>query len=120
MTPANIAYEYTDYPSPNNFIQDGEKMKITVRSEDVRKVYLISPYFFEVLNLDFTMNDGYCEITIPDLGRYEVIYLACGEKDLISDILNGTGTSKEFPAVVLFPLAADSTSVKRTIQAGIV
>lgn len=120
MTPDNIAYEYTDYPSPNDFIRDGEKMKIAVRSEDVRKAYLISPDFIEVLDLDFTMNDGYCEVTIPDLGRYEIIYLVTGEKDLISDILNGTGTAKEFPAVVPFPRAADSTSVKKTIQAGIV
>jgi len=120
MTPENIAYEYTDYPSPNDFVRDGEKMKIAVRSEDVRKAYLISPDFLEVLDLDFTMNDGYCEITIPDLGRYEVIYLVTGGTDIISDILNGTPTTKEFPAIVPFPQASDTTIIKKDSQAGIV
>jgi len=120
MTPENIAYEYTDYPSPNEFIKDGGKMKIAVRTEDVSKAYLISPDFVEVLSLDFTMNDGYCEVTIPDLGRYEIIYLVTGGKDLISDVLNGAPTTKEFPAVVPFPGAADTTSVKKTTPAGIV
>ncbi len=120
MTPGNIDYEYTDYPSPNDFIKDGGKMKIAVRSEDVSKAYLISPDFVEVLSLDFTMNEGYCEVTIPDLGRYEIIYLVTGGKDLISDILNGAPTTKEFPAVVPFPGAADSTPVKKTTPAGIV
>ena len=94
-------------------------MKIAVRSEDVSKAYLISPDFVEVLSLDFTMNTGYCEVTIPDLGRYEIIYLVTGGKDLISDILNGAPAAKEFPAMVPFPEAADSTSVKRTTPAGI-
>lgn len=119
-TPENIAYEYTDYPSPNGFIGNGEKMKIAVRSENVSKAYLISPDFIEVVNLDFKMNDGYCEITIPDLGRYEVIYLVTGGKDIISDILNGVPATKEFPAVVPFPLANDSTMIKKDSQAGII
>jgi hypothetical protein len=119
MTPEDIAYEYTDYPSPNGFIKNGGKMKIAVRSDEVSKAYLISPDFVEVLSLDFTMNNDYCEVTIPDLGRYEIIYLVTGEKDLISDILNGAPTTKEFPAIMPFPGADDSTSVKKTTPAGI-
>jgi hypothetical protein len=119
MTPEDIAYEYTDYPSPNDFIINGGKMKIAVRSEDVSKVYLISPDFVEVLSLDFTMNNGYCEVTIPDLGRYEIVYLVTGVKDLISDVLNGAPAAKDFPAVEPFPEAPDSTSVKKIKPAGI-
>ena len=100
-------------------IEHGAGMEIAVRSEDVSKAYLISPDFVEVLSLDFTMNNGYCEVTIPDLGRYEIIYLVTGVKDLISDVLNGAPAAKEFPAVEPFPEAPDSTSVKKIKAAGI-
>jgi len=95
-------------------------MKIAVRSEDVSKAYLISPDFEEVLTLDFTVKDGYCEVTVPGLGRYEIIYLVTGKKDLISDIMKGGAVTKAFPAIVPFPGVADSTSVQKETQAGVI
>lgn len=118
--PENKFYEYTDYPSPNSFLKKGESMKIAVRPENVRKAYLISADFHGVMPLDFETEDGYCEVTIPDLGRYEIIYLITGEKDLISDFLNGSPVIKHFPPVESFPLAHDSISVNKNIKAGII
>ena len=120
MIPEDMAFEYTAYPSPYDYIEDDGKMKIAVRSEDVSQAYLISPDFEEVLTLDFTVKDGYCEVTVPGLGRYEIIYLVTGKKDLISDIMKGGAVTKEFPAIVPFPGVDDSTSVQKETQAGVI
>jgi len=120
MIPEDMAFEYTAYPSPYDYIEDDGKMKIAVRSEDVSQAYLISPDFEEVLTLDFTVKDGYCEVTVPGLGRYEIIYRVTGKKDLISDIMKGGAVTKEFPAIVPFPGVDDSTSVQKETQAGVI
>lgn len=103
--PDNRNYEYLDYPSPKNFIPEGESMRIYVKGTGVRKAYFISPDFEEVVELSFKINNGYCEVTVPDLGRYGFIYLAQGIKDPVQEILKGKQPVKSFPAIEPFQIS---------------
>lgn len=106
VVPDNPAYEFLDYPSPKSFIPPGESMKICVRATDVSKAYFISPDFKNVVELYFIISKGYCEVSLPDLGRYGFIYLVQGEKDPVKEILKRTETLTvtEFPGIEPFQL----------------
>jgi hypothetical protein len=106
QVPDNPAYEFLDYPSPRGFIPPGELMKICIKATDVNRAYFISPDFKDVLALNFRIFNGYCEVSLPDLGRYGFIYLAQGEKDPVKEIIKRTETLTvtEFPGVEPFQL----------------
>jgi len=100
--PDSSNYEFLAYPSPKNYIPKGKAMKIKVKAEGVKNAYLISPDFEEVMKLKFYVKDGYCEVEVPDLGRYEVIYLVQGDKDLIKERLGKQPIVKQFPPIQPF------------------
>ncbi len=102
VTPDDSTYEFLDYPSPRNFIPKDKSMSIKVKAKDIKNVYLISPDFTEVVKLRFNRGkDGYYCIEVPDLGRYEIIYIVQGKKDLVKDVL--LSTTEEFPTIQPFP-----------------
>jgi hypothetical protein len=100
--PADANYEFLAYPSPKNYIPKGKAMKIKVKAEGVKNAYLISPDFEDVMKLKFYVKDGYCEVEVPDLGRYEVIYLVQGDKDLIKERLGRQQIVEKFPPIQQF------------------
>lgn len=103
--PPDISFEFLDYPSPKSVIDKGESMKIKVMATDVKRAYLISPDFSQVVSLDCKITNGYCEIRIPDIGRYQVIYLVKGAKDIVKDITGGKSIVKYFPEIIPFESA---------------
>lgn len=98
--PMELAFEFTSFPSP---VKDKEKpMKIKYMGNDVRKAYLVSPDFTQVVSLRLKMVNGCSEIIIPDIGRYQVVYLVKGARDIIQDITGGASVIMDFPGVVPF------------------
>jgi hypothetical protein len=98
--PAEMAFEFTSYPSP---VKDkGKPMKIKYMGNDVKKAYLVSPDFKQVVSLKCKTGDGYCEIKIPDIGRYQVVYLVKEGRDIILDITRGESIEEDFPGVTPF------------------
>ena len=86
------------FPSVRARIPEGKKMTVEVRADDVNAAYLISPDFDEVVQLNHALKpNGYVEVEIPDLARFEMLYLNQGKRDLIRE-RNQTFTS-EFPEV---------------------
>jgi hypothetical protein len=102
--PPDISFEFLEYPSPNKIIDNGKLMKIKVMDNDIKHAYLISPDFSQVVSLDCRMTNGYCEIMIPDIGRYQVIYLGKGDMDIVKDITKGKSIVKDFPDIIPFEL----------------
>jgi hypothetical protein len=102
--PPDISFEFLEYPSPNKIIDNGKLMKIKVMDNDIKRAYLISPDFSQVVSLDCRMTNGYCEIMIPDIGRYQVIYLGKGDMDIVKDITKGKSIVKDFPDIIPFEL----------------
>ncbi len=101
LVPSDPAYEFLDYPSPKQFIGENATMTIRLKAETVKQAYLISPDFFEVVKLKFsTSGNGFYDIEIPDLGRYEIIYLVTGKKDIVKDL--GSVLVDKFPKVQPF------------------
>lgn len=87
-TPEDLRYEFLDYPSPRKFIAKDAEIILTLKRENISKAYLLSPDFKEVVNLEVRRkNNNYYDIIVPDIARYEVIYIVEGEKDLINDIM---------------------------------
>jgi hypothetical protein len=107
--PPDISFEFLDYPSLNKIIDKGKLMKIKVMANDIKRAYLISPDFNQVVSLDSKITNEYCEIKIPDIGRYQVIYLVKGDRDIVKDITKGKSIVKDFPGVVPFESANDFT-----------
>jgi hypothetical protein len=103
--PPDISFEFLDFPSPNKLIGKGESMKIKVMVDGIKGAYLISPDFSQVVSLDYNVKNGYCEIKIPDIGRYQVIYLVKGAKDIVKDITKGKSVVKDFPEIIPFESA---------------
>jgi hypothetical protein len=103
--PPDISFEFLDFPSPNKLIAKGESMKIKVMVDGIKGAYLISPDFSQVVSLDYNVKNGYCEIKIPDIGRYQVIYLVKGAKDIVKDITKGKSIVKDFPEIIPFESA---------------
>jgi hypothetical protein len=103
--PPDISFEFLDFPSPNKLIAKGECMKIKVMVDNIKGAYLISPDFNQVISLDYSTKNNYCEIKIPDIGRYQVIYLVKGARDIINDITGGKSIVKDFPEIIPFESA---------------
>jgi hypothetical protein len=100
--PQDISFEFLDYPSPNILLNKEESMKIRIKDEDIKRAYIISPDFRQVVSLDSKITNGYCEIKIPDIGRYQVIYLVKGARDIVKDITKGKSIVKDFPEILPF------------------
>ena len=63
--------------------------------------------FYEVVELSYkSSKNGYCKVEVPDLGRYEILYLAQGRKNFILDIEKNI--VKDFPSVQPFKMVLTS------------
>ena len=76
----------TTYPSVLDRVPTGEVMRLTVKADDVNAAYLVSPDFDDAVQLDYTIRPGgYVEVRIPDLARFEILYLNQGKRDIIKE-----------------------------------
>ena len=86
------------FPSVRQLVPQGQDMTVKVRADDVNAAYLISPDFDEVVQLGYALKpDGYVEVKIPDLARFELLYLNQGKRDLIRE--RNQTVVREFPRV---------------------
>jgi hypothetical protein len=90
----------TTYPSVRERVPSGQEMSLSVKADNVNSVYLVSPDFDEAVQLDYTNKPGgYVKITIPDLARFEILYLNQGKRDIIKE--RHKTLVKSFPNVTL-------------------
>lgn len=97
--PPWVNYEFLNYP-------DTGKITFSIETSEVRKAYYLSPDFVPVVRVPFTQAQGRCQVELPSVGRYGVLYLVQGKKDAVQDGLLGTPLVDGMPPVTPFPMEA--------------
>lgn len=69
-----------------NLPQPGQPITISVKSEQVKKVYLLSPDFDVTVELPFKQKDGYATVELPGFARYALLYFSEGNDQAIRNI----------------------------------
>ena len=97
----------TSYPSVLERVPTGQAMRLSVKADNVNAAYLVSPDFDEAVQLDYaTRPGGYVEVGIPDLARFEILYLNRGSRDFIKE--KHKTLVKSFPEVKVITTAESS------------
>jgi hypothetical protein len=94
--PQEASYEFLDYPSPG-------PTSLSVPENDIRRAYLVSPDFNEVVSLPLSTKADRCTVKVPSLGRYAVVYFVESGKDAVRDALGATPVVDRMPEVCPFP-----------------
>ena len=101
FTPKRKLYEFINYPSPNKLILSGKKMTIRVKVDNIKGVFIISPDFYKVVQLAYKkLENGFYEVVVPDMGRYQIVYIQQSQSNLILD--TESRVTKRFPAILPF------------------
>ena len=76
----------TTYPSVLERVPAGQAMRVSVKADNVNAAYLVSSDFDEAMQMDYAPQPGsYVEVGIPDLARFEILYLNQGKRDFIRE-----------------------------------
>lgn len=87
------------FPSVKDHQPDPSKpIHIAVRADDVKKVYVMSPDFEEVVELPFRAEKGLVHVDLPEMHRYAMLYFSQGSDAEILKIAGGKTVQNIPPA----------------------
>ncbi|MBU0478454.1 beta-galactosidase trimerization domain-containing protein [bacterium] len=84
-----------NFPDVGKHLPSTDKpISISVRAENMKKVYLISPDFDETVEMPFIKQGEYIKVELPILYRYAILYFSQGKDERILKITKGKIVNK--------------------------